>query len=593
MVVGCGFAHAQDASVQVAEAPAAVAPPRTARLTYVAEGVVTVAAPDGSPSVQAVENMPLTEGMRLTAGGNGQAEVEFEDGSVVRMTPNSAIRLGTLGTDAGGKATTVIEVLAGLTYVEARASLAGRFRVQAGTDSFWPVENSTVRVNMDEPPAVFSVLDGKVKVEHVAVQSTTPDLNGGSINGYFATVRAGESIRSDVTDGTRYFLSDRIATESWDNWNELRDQTAQDQLATATTVRDNYAGSEGYGWADLDANGTWYNQADGAPLWQPTEALQVGFDPYGAGNWSYVSGFGYGWASGYRWGWTPYRCGRWWYYDGFGWAWQPDAFCRSRWGYGGGYRGGYIARAPKGYTPILPPIRHPGPVHPIIVKGPFDGRHPPFERPTGPRHEPVARQIAGVEVKPIAPSGHPYTPRGGSAVGSALKRDYAVDTKTKAPDVGTASTPVAPVTLSSGPGWHAVATRPEPQPSGGGGFRGLFHSSKPQETPVVMDRRGNPVVPEVRREQNRQAEVHNEQRNGSAQTNVPGSTPVRSNAIVAPAQQRMDNHSSQSQAPRTESRSYSAPAASAPAPHYSAPAPAPSAPAPSAPAAAPAASSHK
>jgi len=200
-----------------------------------------------------------------------------------------------------------------------------------------------------------------------------------------------------------------------------------------------------------------------------------------------------------------------------------------------------------------------------VVKGPFDGRHPPYERPIEPRHEPAERQVAGVVLKPIAPSGQPYTPRGGSAVGSALKSDYAVDSKTKAPDTGTVSTPMPVLTLSSGPGWHAVATRPEPQPSGGGGFRGLFHSSKPGgEAPVVMDRGGKPVAPEVRREQNRQVEFHGEQRNNAQ----PGSGTARSNASSAPAQQ---NHANSYQG-----SSHSAPAA-----------PAPSAPA------APAAASHK
>lgn len=574
LALGCAPVWGQDATVRVADAPSETQgpPPRTARLTYVAEGVVKVATPDGASSVVAVQNMPLTEGMRLTASENGQAEVEFEDGSVVRMTPNSAISLDQLGVDSEGKPKTVVSVMGGLVYAELRASSAGQFRVVAQFDTFWPLANCVVRVNMDEPPAVLSVLDGSVKVQHVSILPSAPDPGTQSINGYLATVRGGESIRSDMTDGTRYFLSDRIAPESWDNWNEGRDQAAQDQLATATSVRDGYAGSEGYGWADLDANGSWYDQGTGAPIWQPAEAQDAGFDPYGYGSWAYVTGVGYRWASGYRWGWTPFRCGRWAYYSGFGWAWQPDTYCGSRIGlglaWGGGRMGGYGDHWPSGYRlperPLVP-IRSPGKIHPILIKGPSDGAHPPYERPRGPRHDPAPREIAGVTAKPIPYSGHPYTPRGGSAVGWGLKRDYAVDKKTNTPDLGTVSTPVTPVTLSSGPGWHAVTTRPDAPASGGGGFHGFFHgNSKPQETPVVMDRRGNPVVPEVRREQNRQAEFHNDQRNTPA---LPGSVPVRSNAIVAPAQPRNDApRHDQNQAPRMENHQHSAPAASSPAP---------------------------
>ena len=38
-------------------------------------------------------NMPAVEGMRFVTGDNGRLEVEFEDGSVARVTPDSSIRL--------------------------------------------------------------------------------------------------------------------------------------------------------------------------------------------------------------------------------------------------------------------------------------------------------------------------------------------------------------------------------------------------------------------------------------------------------------------------------------------------------------------
>ncbi len=38
-------------------------------------------------------------GSRLQAGGDGQAEVEFGDGSVARLTPNSGIQFDHLGED--------------------------------------------------------------------------------------------------------------------------------------------------------------------------------------------------------------------------------------------------------------------------------------------------------------------------------------------------------------------------------------------------------------------------------------------------------------------------------------------------------------
>ena len=42
---------------------------------------------------QAQANMPLLAGYTLSTGEDGQAEVEFTDGSVARVTPNSQLRL--------------------------------------------------------------------------------------------------------------------------------------------------------------------------------------------------------------------------------------------------------------------------------------------------------------------------------------------------------------------------------------------------------------------------------------------------------------------------------------------------------------------
>jgi len=63
---------------------------RAARLSFL-QGDVTVDHLDNTAGDPAQINMPLAEGARLTTGEDGQAEVEFEDGSVVRLTPNSSL----------------------------------------------------------------------------------------------------------------------------------------------------------------------------------------------------------------------------------------------------------------------------------------------------------------------------------------------------------------------------------------------------------------------------------------------------------------------------------------------------------------------
>ncbi len=429
-------------------------PPRAARLSYL-QGGVTVVRMDNTGSDPAQLNMPLAEGLRVATGEDGQAEIEFEDGSLVRLTPNSSLSLDRLSVDAGGNFQTQLALVRGLAYAELRAASKYTYRLSVDGVVVSPVENATIRVNLDEAPVDISVLSGTAHVEHA-----------GS-GGYRTDVRAGESLMSDSADAGRYFLTQQIAEESWDRWNEERDQTAADEAANRTAARDSYAGDHGYGWSDLDANGSWYDVPGQGRVWQPTIAMDSDFDPYGYGSWVWYPSFGYVWASGYGWGWTPYRCGCWSFWGGFGWGWLPGSSCGG-WGFGGGR--GYVinvVRPPQNYRLQPLPVRSPGGVHPIVVV--HSGRGPGM--PAHPSQG--ARTIAGQKVEPLRPIGSGYTSRGGSAVGSSLRRDFPVDRNSHQPVMGIVATPGAPVqssapspSSSSHPAPPNAVARPiTPQPS--------------------------------------------------------------------------------------------------------------------------------
>ena len=252
---------------------------RAARLTFM-QGTVTVTEPGNAP-VPAQLNLPLLSGLQLSTGQDGQAEVEFEDGSVVRLTPNSALSLDNLAVDPAGIFTTDLSLLRGLAYLELRATPQYRYSLNAGGDVVSPVENTTIRVNFDQPPAAFAVLDGTA---HVDRQGSANGYASGS--GYQADVRAGETLRSDAANPSRYFLTQGIDADSWDQWNDDLDQAADAQSSDSTDVRNNYAGAQGYGWSDLDANGNWYNVPGTGPVWQPYSAVDdSSWDPYGNGGW--------------------------------------------------------------------------------------------------------------------------------------------------------------------------------------------------------------------------------------------------------------------------------------------------------------------
>jgi FecR protein len=383
---------------------------RAARLSYL-QGSVSVVRMDNTGSDTAQLNMPLAEGIRVMTGEDGQAEIEFEDGSMVRLTPNSALNLDHLSVDSGGNFQTQLSLAHGLMYAELRATSKYQYQLTADASTVSPVENATIRVNLDEPPVVISVLTGTAHVERPGSENS---------NGYRTDVRAGETLTGDVSDGERYFLSRQIASDSWDSWNEERDQAAADQAASRTAARDDLEGDHGYGWSDLDANGSWYNVPGQGTVWQPTVAMDANFDPYGYGSWVWYPGAGYVWASGYGWGWTPFRCGNWSYWNSFGWGWMPAGNCGLGWGFGGGVYVINIVRPPPVYHfPSVPvPGHRPVVTHPVIVVHPGRGPSAPITPISGPR------LIAGHMVQPLQPVGSSYTSRGGSAVGASLQRDF-------------------------------------------------------------------------------------------------------------------------------------------------------------------------
>ncbi|MEO6816322.1 MAG: DUF6600 domain-containing protein [Edaphobacter sp.] len=400
---------------------------RAARMSFL-QGTVNVDHIDNTGSDPAQVNMPLPQGVRVSTGQDGQAEIEFEDGSVVRLTPNTSLELTTLTADANGNLATDLTLANGLMYAELRAADKFAYSIAAGGVQVSPVVNATLRIDMDKPPAVVSVLDGTAQAE------------GGSASGegYKTNVNAGETLTGDANDPGRYQLTQQVAANSWDKWNDDRDAVAAHETADQTDVRNGYAGEAGYGWSDLDANGSWYNVPGQGEVWQPNVATDPGFDPYGYGSWVWYPGSGYVWASGYSWGWTPYRCGNWSYWDDFGWGWQPGIGCGGfgGWGFGGG-GGGYvinIARPPLRYRFQTKPVHDPGKARPIRV-----GR-PSIENPTRVRPVSGIRTIAGRTVQPIRPApGVAAAVRGTTRpVGASLRRDFPVSAPGRQPGNGAA-----------------------------------------------------------------------------------------------------------------------------------------------------------
>jgi hypothetical protein len=332
---------------------------RAARLSNV-EGQVKIVQEGRTLADSAVANTPLFEGTQVIAAERGRAELQLDDGSIVRVTPNSSLRLTALRT-RNGAPETIIELENGLAYFEIEEQkTADAFRVQFARSVVTPTGFTALRVKMDAPPGELAVFSGSAHLEQGMPQ------NGSTPRGGVLTLdlREGQSVVLNGTDPFRYELSPTIPADSWDDWNADRDQDLANGDEARTDTAGDGAESNTPAWTDLDANGTWYDVPGQGRIWSPNEAMNAGWDPYGVGYWMWLPRFGYIWVSGESWGYLPYQCGVWNYYDGFGWGWAPGS-CRPWWG--GNVFVVNLGRIPGGYVPPnkphLPRPSPPGGIH--------------------------------------------------------------------------------------------------------------------------------------------------------------------------------------------------------------------------------------
>jgi len=295
--LGSGRASAQDPAQGPAQGPAG----NVARVSFV-QGSVQLTSGQGADFQQAVMNMPALEGSRLQTGGDGQAEIEFGDGSVARLTPNSTLQFDHLGQDQ-----VQLEQLSGLGYYEFNVGNGHpAFGVQFSNVNVQPTANAIFRLGLDTGWEV-AVVSGSVRVQGAGI----PPVD----------VAENQSIHSSADNSAAPAVAQGITGDSWDNWNQDRDQAIAQEASQQTPVRDGSANPGDENWNDLDANGNWYPVEGSGNVWVPS-GVGPGWDPYGSGYWGYYPTLGYTWISGYPWGWLPYHCGNWGYY-GFGWGWRP------------------------------------------------------------------------------------------------------------------------------------------------------------------------------------------------------------------------------------------------------------------------------
>jgi hypothetical protein len=366
---------------------------RAVRLSSV-DGQVQVAQGGDVLADHALANTPLFEGTQISTGDDGRAEIQFEDGSVARIPPDSSLTLTVL--KAGD---TEITLDGGMGYFELQdGNQANPMRVRFGSNVVTASGFTVLRVKLDEEPGELAVFSGNAHLD---------GAGGASLD-----VKGGESVALNTLS-----LAEAIEPDSWDAWNSDRDQSLTTADVGTTPANGALPNSQNPAWNDLNSNGTWYDVPDQGYVWSPYEAGDAGWDPYGSGSWMYTPSYGYMWVSGYTWGYMPYQCGAWNWYNSFGWGWAPGG-CNPWWGGGGWYFN--IGYMPGWYRLPLrphPPRPRPTPL-PIIKTGPTV-RLPIGMRPIAPVIAVRREDPGGPGILPPREVGHPI--RMGGVVAQPLR----------------------------------------------------------------------------------------------------------------------------------------------------------------------------
>jgi hypothetical protein len=276
---------------------------RIVRLSDV-QGNVQIDKNTGLGFENAFLNLPITQGAELKTSANGRAEIEFEDGSTMRLAPNSTVLFSTLGLTDAGKHTSVVNLVEGMAYVNWLGKSGDEFTLNFSRETTVLDRYAHIRVDVSAEAANLAVFKGNVSV----------DSPSGKV-----ALEKNKTAKFDVANDDKSTVADKIVPAPLDQWDEQA-IAYHDQYA-----KNNSPSPYGYGSSDLNYYGNYTNVPGYGMMWQPF-FTGVGWDPFMDGAWSWYPGFGYMYTSPYPWGWMPYHYGNWMFIPGLGWMWQPGGY---------------------------------------------------------------------------------------------------------------------------------------------------------------------------------------------------------------------------------------------------------------------------
>jgi hypothetical protein len=264
------------------------------------EGKVEVQIHPADPWSPAERNLTLTGSSWLRTAAASRLEIELDEGSALRLGPDSMVELSDYTRLSTGQRITLLSLDRGVAWFTGEPAGHDSLSLAVPGAQITFLRGARVRIEAADTWSRLTVIEGVVRLSCPAAE---------------LDVHEGQNARVEPANTTRFSLERGVEEMELDRWSEERDKVL------ATPVSGSHVALK-YGLADLDASGQWLETDIGA-VWKPR--IAEGWAPFQQGRWRWYDTLGYTWVSDEPWGWLPYHYGRWTRKNDLGWVWVPPA----------------------------------------------------------------------------------------------------------------------------------------------------------------------------------------------------------------------------------------------------------------------------
>ena len=199
---------------------------RIVRLSEV-QGTVQFDRAAGDGFDKAFLNLPVIEGSRLKTGKDGRAEVEFEDGSALRLAPNSEVDFIRLALGDDGQKLSTVQLVSGTVYANLHPKNAGQktgdqFLLNFDRESVTVPQAAHFRVELADARATLAVFKGKLSATSPSGQIDVAEKHSATID-----LAKKDVANSDPAMKNTFVIAKNYEDDPSDDWDRQQNRLSR------------------------------------------------------------------------------------------------------------------------------------------------------------------------------------------------------------------------------------------------------------------------------------------------------------------------------------------------------------------------------